>query len=91
MYDQQPPIKTGLLDFLRKSIGSQFVIPVYQRNYTWTANREVKQYFENKKVQAPIQLLVLFLIIYKIHYYPLKLLYLLFFKYLFSNQLSFFN
>lgn len=47
MYDQQPPIKTGLLDFLRKSIGSQFVIPVYQRNYTWTANKEVKQYFED--------------------------------------------
>ena len=47
MNEQQPPIKTGLLEFLRKSVGSQFVIPVYQRNYTWTANKEVKQYFED--------------------------------------------
>lgn len=44
---EQPPIKTGLLKFLRESVGSQFVIPVYQRNYTWTANKEVKQYFED--------------------------------------------
>lgn len=43
----QPPIKTGLLELLRKSVGSQFVIPVYQRNYTWTANKEVKQFFED--------------------------------------------
>lgn len=47
MNEQQPPIKTGLLEFLRKSVGSQFVIPVYQRNYTWTANKEVKQYFDD--------------------------------------------
>ena len=47
MNEQQPPIKTGLLEFLRKSVGSQFVIPVYQRNYTWTANKEVRQYFED--------------------------------------------
>ena len=47
--DQQAPIKTGLLDFFRKSVGSQFVIPVYQRNYTWTANKEVKQYIDDLK------------------------------------------
>ena len=47
MNGNQPPIKTGLLEFLRKSVGSQFVIPVYQRNYTWTANKEVKQYFDD--------------------------------------------
>ena len=47
MENQQPPKKVGLLDFLRTSMGSQFVIPVYQRNYTWTANKEVKQYFED--------------------------------------------
>lgn len=46
-YDQQPPKKTGLLQLLRESIGTQFVIPVYQRNYTWTANKEVKQYLED--------------------------------------------
>ena len=41
--NSQPPIRTGLLDFFRNSSGCQFVIPVYQRNYTWTAVREVKQ------------------------------------------------
>lgn len=45
--NRQPPIKTGLLEFLRTSVGSQFVIPVYQRNYTWTSNKEVKQYFDD--------------------------------------------
>lgn len=38
------PRRTGLLELLRVSVGSQFVIPVYQRNYTWNAEREVKQY-----------------------------------------------
>lgn len=49
MSNIQPPIRTGLLDFIQKSSGSQFVIPVYQRNYTWTANKEVKQYLEDLK------------------------------------------
>lgn len=40
----QAPMRTGLLEFLRKSNGCQFTIPVYQRNYTWTKNKEVKQY-----------------------------------------------
>ena len=43
----QAPIRTGLLDFFRNSIGCQFVIPVYQRNYTWTAGKEVKQYLDD--------------------------------------------
>ena len=47
MSDTQAPVKIGLLKFLRESVGSQFVIPVYQRNYTWTCNKEVKQYFED--------------------------------------------
>lgn len=47
MNEHQPPIKTGLLEFLRNSVGSQFVIPVYQRNYTWTSGKEVKQYFDD--------------------------------------------
>lgn len=47
MFEQQPPKKTGLIEFIKASIGSQFVIPVYQRNYTWTSNREVKQYFDD--------------------------------------------
>ena len=41
------PTKTGLLELLRNSSGSQFVIPVYQRNYTWTAERDVKQYLHD--------------------------------------------
>lgn len=42
--ENQVPKRTGLLELLRQSIGSQFVIPVYQRNYTWTTGREVKQF-----------------------------------------------
>lgn len=43
----QAPLRTGLLDFFRNSAGCQFVIPVYQRNYTWTAGKEVRQYLED--------------------------------------------
>ena len=45
----QPPVRTGLLDFFKNSNGCQFVIPVYQRNYTWTAGKEVKQYLDDLK------------------------------------------
>lgn len=45
----QPPVRSGLLDFLKNSNGCQFVIPVYQRNYTWTAGKEVKQYLDDLK------------------------------------------
>lgn len=44
---EQQPRKSGLLELLRNSVGSQFVIPVYQRNYTWTDKKEVKQYFDD--------------------------------------------
>ena len=47
--NHQPPIRTRLLDFFRNSAGCQFVIPAYQRNYTWTAGKEVKQYLEDLK------------------------------------------
>lgn len=43
----QPPMRTGLLDFFKNSSGCQFVIPVYQRNYTWIAGKEVKQYLDD--------------------------------------------
>lgn len=49
MSNAQPPIRTGLLDFFRNSSGCQFVIPVYQRNYTWTAGKEVRQYLDDMK------------------------------------------
>lgn len=45
----QPPMRIGLLDFFRNSSGCQFVIPVYQRNYTWTAGKEVKQYLDDMR------------------------------------------
>lgn len=45
----QPPVRRGLLDFFNYSGGCQFVIPVYQRNYTWTAGKEVKQYLDDLK------------------------------------------
>lgn len=38
------PKRAGLLQLLRESQGCQFVIPVYQRSYTWRAELEVKQY-----------------------------------------------
>lgn len=46
-YDLQPPIRTGLIDFLKKTTGGQFVIPVFQRNYTWRAKKEVQQYLND--------------------------------------------
>lgn len=41
------PKRTGLLELLRASQGCQFVIPVYQRNYTWNAEDQVKQYLSD--------------------------------------------
>lgn len=41
------PRRVGLMQLLRTSYGSQFVIPVYQRNYTWSADKEVKQYLSD--------------------------------------------
>ena len=41
------PKRTGLLELLRASQGCQFVIPVYQRNYTWKATEQVNQYLSD--------------------------------------------
>lgn len=30
-------------DLIKEAFGSQYVIPVYQRNYTWKKNKQVKQ------------------------------------------------
>ena len=49
MQQENIPIKTGVLDLLRNSVGSQYVIPAYQRNYTWTAGKEVHQLLEDYK------------------------------------------
>lgn len=50
MQQENIPIKIGLLELLYGSQGTQFVIPAYQRNYTWVANREVKQLLDDIKV-----------------------------------------
>ena len=48
-YARKCTFKAGLLELLRVSEGVQFVIPAYQRNYTWTANKEVRQLLEDVK------------------------------------------
>ena len=34
------PVRTSISDFIKTTMGSQFVIPVYQRNYTWNPEKE---------------------------------------------------
>lgn len=46
---ENTPVRVGVLDLLFKSQGSQYVIPAYQRNYTWTANKEVRQLLDDLK------------------------------------------
>ena len=41
------PEKLTLLDFFKRLPNSQFVIPVYQRNYIWGVNREIKKYIDD--------------------------------------------
>lgn len=47
MQQENIPKKVGLLELLYGSQGTQFVIPAYQHNYTWVANREVKQLLDD--------------------------------------------
>lgn len=47
MQDDKTPRRIGVLDMLRNSNQVQYVIPAYQRNYTWTANNEVKKLLED--------------------------------------------
>jgi uncharacterized protein with ParB-like and HNH nuclease domain len=44
-----PPIRTELISFFKKTSGDQFVIPVYQRNYIWKPEKEVKKYLLDLK------------------------------------------
>jgi uncharacterized protein with ParB-like and HNH nuclease domain len=41
------PKRSDFLEFIKLSIGSQFVVPVYQRNYTWTASREIVKFLDD--------------------------------------------
>ena len=37
------PVRTNMSDYIKSMMGSQFVIPVYQRNYTWNPNVETSR------------------------------------------------
>lgn len=41
------PERIRITDFIQKSMNCQFVIPVYQRKYTWIANKHVKKLLED--------------------------------------------
>lgn len=41
------PERLQLLNFFQRLPNAQFVIPVYQRNYIWTFNKQVKKYMED--------------------------------------------
>ena len=45
--ERKQPIRTGILDMLRNSTSVQYIIPAYQRNYTWKANIEVKKLLDD--------------------------------------------
>lgn len=45
--ERKQPIRTGILEMLRNSTSVQYVIPAYQRNYTWKANVEVKKLLDD--------------------------------------------
>lgn len=36
-----------LEEFIKEAFGSQYIIPVYQRNYTWKKNKQVEQLLED--------------------------------------------
>ncbi|MBR2825820.1 MAG: DUF262 domain-containing protein, partial [Solobacterium sp.] len=41
------PVRTSMSDFIKSSMGSQFVIPVYQRNYTWNPENETTRFLND--------------------------------------------
>ncbi len=41
------PVRTNISDFLKGTMGSQFVIPVYQRNYTWIPEKETAKFMSD--------------------------------------------
>lgn len=41
------PVRTNLSDFIKTSMGSQFVIPVYQRHYTWSPDKETARFMDD--------------------------------------------
>ena len=47
MNNQNPPYRAGLLECVSQLNNTQFVIPVYQRNYTWSVNKDIKKLIED--------------------------------------------
>ena len=43
----RPPVRSSMANFIKSMMGSQFVIPVYQRNYTWLPDRETARYMND--------------------------------------------
>ena len=43
------PVRTNVSDFIKTHMGSQFVIPVYQRNYTWNPEIETARFINDMK------------------------------------------
>ncbi len=41
------PVRTNVSDFIKSTMGSQFVIPVYQRNYTWNPDTETARFMND--------------------------------------------
>ena len=41
------PVRTSMSDFIKSNMGSQFVIPVYQRNYTWNPENETMRFLND--------------------------------------------
>ena len=41
------PVRTNISDFIKSTMGSQFVIPVYQRNYTWSPEAETARFMND--------------------------------------------
>ncbi len=41
------PVRRSLSDFIKMTMGSQFVIPVYQRNYTWNPEKETARFMND--------------------------------------------
>ena len=41
------PVRTSISDFIKTTMGSQFVIPVYQRTYTWNPQKETARFMND--------------------------------------------
>lgn len=41
------PVRTSVSDFIKTTMGSQFVIPVYQRTYTWNPQKETARFMND--------------------------------------------